>query len=63
MRIIDQIRSVDKLAVNHAVVDQVCTVLGIFFHYYAVLSSKGGSVIRIEDNKELVYAKKDTILN
>lgn len=30
---------------------------------HAVLSSKGGSVIRIEDNKELVYAKKDTILN
>ena len=41
MRIIDQIRSVDKLAVNHAVVDQVCTVLALFFHYYAVLSSKG----------------------
>ena len=30
---------------------------------HAVLSSKGGSVIRTEDNGELAYAKEDTILN
>ena len=30
---------------------------------HAVLSSYGGSVVRIEDNVELEYAKEDTILN